>query len=158
MEAAWKLVPDMGGGHGNAEKAGEWHIRLPRGFESVIAGAPDACVQDNSARLDALNANDQYRAMDWLLPEQLRIEVELAKRHLSGGTIIPLEPSSGLHGYWRRAVIPLRPNPHEVDVVPGHTVHDRLDAGLRGALEDGYLELAGLLEIGSEDSDVVVPG
>lgn len=38
--------------------------------------------------LDTINANDLYRAMDWLVPRQERIERELAVRHLCGGTMV----------------------------------------------------------------------
>jgi len=38
--------------------------------------------------IETICANDLYRAMDWLLPRQGRIEKELADRHLSGGTMV----------------------------------------------------------------------
>lgn len=38
--------------------------------------------------LDTVNSNDLYRAMDWLVPEQGRIEKELAAKHLAGGTMV----------------------------------------------------------------------
>ena len=38
--------------------------------------------------LDAADESELYRAMDWLLPRQPRIEQELAKRHLSDGGLV----------------------------------------------------------------------
>jgi hypothetical protein len=38
--------------------------------------------------IETICANDLYRAMDWLVPRQERIEKELADRHLSGGTMV----------------------------------------------------------------------
>ena len=38
--------------------------------------------------LGALDENDLYAAMDWLLPRQGRIEKGLAKRHLKAGTLV----------------------------------------------------------------------
>ena len=41
-----------------------------------------------SLHLDAADENDLYRAMDWLLPRQARIEDALGKRHLAEGTLV----------------------------------------------------------------------
>jgi transposase len=39
-------------------------------------------------RLDSADENELYQAMDWLLPQQSRIEQELAKRQLSNGGLV----------------------------------------------------------------------
>ena len=61
--------------------------------------------------LDDVNENDLYRAMDWLLARQPKIERKLAKRHLSTGGLVLYDLSSkwlegdkcplGAHGYSR---------------------------------------------------------
>lgn len=38
--------------------------------------------------LDSADESELYRAMDWLLPQQPRIEQELAKRHLANGGLV----------------------------------------------------------------------
>ena len=39
-------------------------------------------------RLDSLTEDELYQAMDWLLPQQARIEDALAKRHLAEGSLV----------------------------------------------------------------------
>ena len=45
-------------------------------------------------RLESATADDLYEAMDWLLTRQSRIEDRLAKRHLSGGTLVLYDVTS----------------------------------------------------------------
>ena len=69
-------------------------------------------------------------------------------------------PSTSCRAHCRergRVEVALGPDPHEVDIVVGHARHDGLDAGLGVALEGRDLETPRLLEVGSEDGDVVVP-
>jgi hypothetical protein len=44
--------------------------------------------------LESATADDLYEAMDWLFARQSRIEDRLAKRHLSGGTLVLYDVSS----------------------------------------------------------------
>ena len=44
--------------------------------------------------LDAVNENDLYAAMDWLLEQQPGVEKRLAKRHLHGGCLVLFDLSS----------------------------------------------------------------
>jgi transposase len=45
-------------------------------------------------QLESATADDLYEAMDWLFARQNRIEDRLAKRHLSGGTLVLYDVSS----------------------------------------------------------------
>jgi hypothetical protein len=53
-------------------------------------------------RLGAVDENELYAALDWLLERQPAIEAALAKQHLTGGTLVPYDVSSsyleGRHG------------------------------------------------------------
>jgi hypothetical protein len=44
--------------------------------------------------VESADADELYRAMDWLLPRQARIEATLAKRHLSDGTLVLYDVTS----------------------------------------------------------------
>lgn len=93
-------------------------------------------------RLGDVDVHELYAAMDWLLARQKRIENKLAKKHLSGGTLVLFDVSSSFytgrksslirHGYSRdhRADRPqivygllCDPNgrPIAVEVFPGNT-------------------------------------
>jgi Transposase DDE domain len=45
-------------------------------------------------QLESATADDLYQAMDWLFARQARIEDRLAKRHLSGGTLVLYDVTS----------------------------------------------------------------
>src|SRR5437660_603015 len=45
-------------------------------------------------QLESATADDLYQAMDWLFARQSRIEDRLAKRHLSGGTLVLYDVTS----------------------------------------------------------------
>ena len=47
-----------------------------------------------SLELDGVDEDELYRAMDWLLERQSRIETKLARRHLSEGTLVLYDVTS----------------------------------------------------------------
>lgn len=70
-----------------------------------------------SLHLAAADENDLYRAMDWLLPRQARIEDALAKRHLAEGTLVLYDITST---YFEGQHCPLAHLGHSRDHRPGH--------------------------------------
>ena len=64
--------------------------------------------------LDVVSATEDelYKAMDWLLPSQQRIEDSLAKRHLRGGTIALYDLTSS---YFEGKTCPLAKLGHSRD-------------------------------------------
>ena len=44
--------------------------------------------------MESADADELYKAMDWLLPRQARIETALAKRHLTDGTLVLYDVTS----------------------------------------------------------------
>jgi len=67
--------------------------------------------------LDSANEDDLYRAMDWLLPRQARLENALAKRHLAEGTLVLYDLTST---YFEGRHCPLARLGHSRDHRPGH--------------------------------------
>jgi transposase len=67
--------------------------------------------------LDSASEDDLYRAMDWLLPRQARIEDALAKRHLAEGTLVLYDITST---YFEGRCCPLARLGHSRDHRPGH--------------------------------------
>jgi len=53
-----------------------------------------ASTLGQSLKLGPVEADDLYRALDWLLRQQPKIEQALAKRHLSNGTLVLYDVSS----------------------------------------------------------------
>ena len=66
--------------------------------------------------LGSADEDDLYRAMDWLLPRQARIEDALAKRHLSEGTLVLYDITSA---YFEGKHCPLARLGHSRDHRPG---------------------------------------
>ncbi len=62
--------------------------------------------------VESADADELYKAMDWLLPRQARIEAELAKRHLSDGTLVLYDVTST---YFERRARPLAKIGHSRD-------------------------------------------
>jgi transposase len=81
----------------------------------------DAETQFSSLRerleLDSASEDDLYRAMDWLLPRQERIENALARRHLAEGTLVLYDITST---YFEGRCCPLARLGHSRDHRPGH--------------------------------------
>ena len=67
--------------------------------------------------LESATADDLYEAMDWLFSRQTRIENQLAKRHLSGGTLVLYDVSST---YFEGRCCPLAKLGHSKDERPGN--------------------------------------
>lgn len=67
--------------------------------------------------LEAADEDDLYRAMDWLLPRQARIEDALAKRHLAEATLVLYDITST---YFEGRCCPLARLGHPRDHHPGH--------------------------------------
>jgi hypothetical protein len=67
-------------------------------------------------RVDDAEETELYRAMDWLLPRQARIEQELAKRHLSSGGLALYDLTST---YFEGSHCPLARLGHSRDGQPG---------------------------------------
>ena len=61
--------------------------------------------------------DDLYRAMDWVLPRQARLEDTLAKRHLAAGTLVLYDITST---YFEGKHCPLARLGHSHDDHPGH--------------------------------------
>jgi transposase len=55
--------------------------------------------------LDHVDVHQFYRAMDWLLQRQARIENKLAKKHLQGGTLVLFDVSSSYYTGRKSALI-----------------------------------------------------
>lgn len=70
-----------------------------------------------SLELESATADDLYEAMDWLFSRQARIEKQLAKRHLSGGTLVLYDVSST---YFEGRCCPLAKLGHSKDERPGN--------------------------------------
>ncbi|HEY5986612.1 MAG TPA: IS1634 family transposase [Streptosporangiaceae bacterium] len=68
-------------------------------------------------QLEAADEDALYRAMDWLLPRQARIEEALAKRHLAEGTLVLYDLTST---YFEGQHCPLARLGHSRDHRPGH--------------------------------------
>jgi hypothetical protein len=54
----------------------------------VKAHVRAALAGGETLHLDSADETELYQAMDWLLPQQSRIEQALAKRHLSQGGLV----------------------------------------------------------------------
>jgi len=67
--------------------------------------------------LTEVDEDDLYEAMDWLLPRQAQIEAELAKRHLSEGTLVLYDVTST---YFEGHSCPLAKYGHSRDERPGN--------------------------------------
>ncbi len=52
------------------------------------------CTLGRELELAAVDEDDLYRALDWLLPQQPQIEAALARRHLGEGTLVLYDVSS----------------------------------------------------------------
>jgi transposase len=68
-------------------------------------------------QLEGADEDDLYRAMDWLVPRQARIEQALAKRHLAEGTLVLYDITST---YFEGRCCPLAQLGHSRDHRPGH--------------------------------------
>lgn len=71
---------------------------LEPGSKLAAARALDAETRHSTLgeelRLERVDEDDLYEAMDWLLPRQAQIEASLAKRHLSEGTLVLYDVTS----------------------------------------------------------------
>ena len=67
--------------------------------------------------VDSADESELYQAMDWLLPQQARIERELAKRHLSNGGLVLYDLTST---YFEGRHCPLAKLGHSRDDKPGN--------------------------------------
>src|SRR5919197_1494186 len=65
-------------------------------LSTARALAAETCRSSLSQELGftGVDEDDLYEAMDWLLPRQAHIEAELAKRHLSEGTLVLYDVTS----------------------------------------------------------------
>jgi transposase len=71
----------------------------------------------DTLQLASATADDLYEAMDWLLSRQTRIENQLAKQHLSSGTLVLYDVSST---YFEGRCCPLAHLGHSRDERPGN--------------------------------------
>jgi transposase len=71
---------------------------LEPGSKLAAARALDAETRHSTLseelKLEHVDEDDLYEAMDWLLPRQAQIEASLAKRHLSEGTLVLYDVTS----------------------------------------------------------------
>ena len=78
-------------GHGGGADFGpQSKLATARGLDSETA----TTTLLETLELESATADDLYEAMDWLFARQSRIEDRLAKRHLSGGTLVLYDVSS----------------------------------------------------------------
>lgn len=61
---------------------------------SKLAAGTSRSTLGEELELGAMDEDDLYAAMDWLLPQQPIIEVALARRHLGEGTVVLYDASS----------------------------------------------------------------
>jgi hypothetical protein len=72
-------------------------ILAPRSKLATARGLDEATKLSSLAEMlgiEAADEDDLYRAMDWLLERQERIEAQLARRHLSEGTLVLYDVTS----------------------------------------------------------------
>jgi len=67
--------------------------------------------------IDSIDEDELYAAMDWLLPRQASIEQQLAKRHLTGGSLVLYDLTST---YFEGRKCPLARLGHSRDERPGN--------------------------------------
>lgn len=63
-------------------------------FEYTLTGNLDHHTLDGELQLGAVNKDDLYAAMDWMLARQASMEAVLARRHLRQGTLVLYDLSS----------------------------------------------------------------